>query len=245
MALEVLLEEANAVDRDGLPGEIAVMSSRINGLDAELEEAREEVGGLKADLARWDGSDEAAQAALEAQETLSTIGRLVEDYVRLRLASLVLEREVDRYQEESQGPVLRRAGEMFRVMTNHVYEDLASGFETDDRQVLMCRRANGETIGIEGLSDGTRDQLYLALRLGYLEQQLGQGEPIPLIVDDVLVNFDDARAKATLSLLGQLAEKTQILFFTHHKRLVELAREAIPAGLLGEHDLDLLGPAGS
>ena len=244
-ALEDLLEQANAVDRDSLPGEIVVISQRIMDIDCELKEAREEVGGLKAELARMDGSDEAAQAALQAQEKLSTIERLVQDYVRLRLAGLVLEREIDRYREESQGPVLRRAGEMFQAMTGDAYQGLTSGFEADDRQVLLCRRANGEVVGVEGLSDGTRDQLYLALRLAYLDQHLGQGEPLPLIVDDVLVNFDDTRAKATLTLLGQLAEKTQILFFTHHRRLVELAKESIPAGLLEEHDLDMLNRAAS
>ena len=104
----------------------------------------------------------------------------------------------------------------------------------------MCRRADGQDIGIDGLSEGTRDQLYLALRLAYLDQHLSRGESLPLVVDDVLVNFDDKRARATLGLLGQLAEKTQVLFFTHHSRLVELAREAIPGELLEEQDLDLL-----
>jgi uncharacterized protein YhaN len=245
LALEDLLAQAGAVDPDGLPGEIALVSQRIADLDGELREVRERVGGLKAELARMDGSDEAAQAALEAQEKLSTIGRLTEDYVRLRLAGLVLEREIDRYREESQGPVLRRAGDMFRAMTADAYQGLTSGFEADDRQVLLCRRANGEMVPVEGLSDGTRDQLFLALRLAYLETHLGRGETLPLIVDDVLVNFDDERAKATLVLLGQLAAKTQILFFTHHKRLVELAREAIPAGLLEEHDLDMLQGGGA
>ena len=92
--------------------------------------------------------------------------------------------------------------------------------------ILLCVRGNGEHVPVEGLSDGTRDQLYLALRLASLERHVDRNEPTPLVFDDVLVNFDDRRAHATLGLLGELSEKTQVLFFTHHSRLVELARES-------------------
>jgi uncharacterized protein YhaN len=61
------------------------------------------------------------------------------------------------------------------------------------------------------------------------------------VVDDILVNFDDDRSRAALELLGELAGKTQVLFFTHHRRLAELARSVVPVGRLQELDLDALG----
>ena len=91
---------------------------------------------------------------------------------------------------------------------------------------------------MEGLSDGTRDQLYLSLRLAALEHPMVQNESMPLIVDDVLVSFDDPRSAATLNLMGELAVESQILFFTHHQRLVELAREVIPEDRLTVHELE-------
>jgi uncharacterized protein YhaN len=80
-------------------------------------------------------------------------------------------------------------------------------------------------VGVEGMSDGTRDQLYLALRLATLEQYLANHEPLPFIVDDILIQFDDQRAEAALQVLAELSAKTQVLFFTHHWRLVELAKK--------------------
>jgi uncharacterized protein YhaN len=74
------------------------------------------------------------------------------------------------------------------------------------------------------MSSGTRDQLYLALRLASLEKYMESAEPMPFIVDDILVHFDDERSKATLGVLAELAEKTQIILFTHHRRLVEQAQ---------------------
>jgi uncharacterized protein YhaN len=74
------------------------------------------------------------------------------------------------------------------------------------------------------MSNGTRDQLYLALRLATLEWRLASGKAMPFIVDDILINFDDDRATVTLKALADLAEKNQVILFTHHLRIVEIAR---------------------
>ena len=73
------------------------------------------------------------------------------------------------------------------------------------------------------MSSGARDQLYLALRLATLEKYLATSEPMPFIVDDILINFDDQRARATLDVLADFSAKTQVLLFTHHARISEMA----------------------
>jgi uncharacterized protein YhaN len=73
------------------------------------------------------------------------------------------------------------------------------------------------------MSDGTRDQLYLALRLATLEQHLTKGEPMPFVVDDILIGFDDHRTRVCIQILAELALSTQVLLFTHHRRVLELA----------------------
>ena len=78
------------------------------------------------------------------------------------------------------------------------------------------------------MSDGTADQLFLALRLASLEQYLEHNEPLPFIVDDILLRFDDERSMATLKVLGELSQLTQVIFFTHHRHLVELVEKHLP-----------------
>ena len=73
------------------------------------------------------------------------------------------------------------------------------------------------------MSDGTRDQLYLALRLATLELHLKKAEPLPFVVDDILIAFDDSRTRACLEILAELSATTQVLLFTHHRSVVELA----------------------
>jgi len=95
----------------------------------------------------------------------------------------------------------------------------------------------GEEVRVEGMSDGTTDQLYLALRLASLETYLKNNEPMPFIVDDILIRFDDKRATAALQVLAELSTKTQVIFFTHHQHLVELAETNIDSTTLFKHSL--------
>jgi len=111
-------------------------------------------------------------------------------------------------------------------------------FNGQGQPVLMGVRPRGRgTVGVEGMSDGTADQLYLALRLAGIETYLETNEPMPLIVDDILIRFDDERAGAALEVLRRLSEKTQVIFFTHHRHLVDLAAQCIPSPAMVKHVL--------
>jgi uncharacterized protein YhaN len=88
------------------------------------------------------------------------------------------------------------------------------------------------------MSDGTADALYLSLRLASLEVHLDSHNPIPLIVDDCLVQFDDDRASAALKILSEMSTLTQVILFTHHQHLLDLAAENLPPGGFHSHRLD-------
>jgi uncharacterized protein YhaN len=107
------------------------------------------------------------------------------------------------------------------------YSGLRLAFDDRDQQVLRCQRQDGALVGVEALSDGTRDQLYLSLRLAALEQRARHEELLPIVLDDILIHFDDERARAALGVLEGFASRHQILFFTHHARLLELADSAL------------------
>ncbi len=85
------------------------------------------------------------------------------------------------------------------------------------------------------LSTGNRDQLYLALRLAALAQFMDRRGPLPLVLDDLFVHFDDPRTEAGLAVLDQLADRTQILLFTHHEQVANQASQIIDAGRLSVH----------
>ncbi len=179
----------------------------------------------------------AADAALEASAHLVNVRMLAQRWVRVRLAHGVLKREVERYRERHTGPILRGASSLFAQLTNGAWTGLEADFGDLDTPVLVCVRDDGERVGVAGLSAGTRDQLYLALRLASIEQLAAGRELLPLVMDDLLVHFDDDRARAAMRALGAFAATTQVLLFTHHARLCELAREALPPEQLRIHRL--------
>src|SRR5208337_723210 len=171
---------------------------------------------------RLQRSDESTLQAQKAEDAVARVRPAVAQYLRLRLASEVLQRAIESYREKHQGPVLSRASELFSSLTLGEHCGLTTGFGDDDKPVLVAIRKNKEQVQVEGLSDGTRDQLYLALRLAAIEHHVQTVAPCPVIFDDLLINSDDARASAALHVVSDLAKRTQVLFFTHHRRLAEL-----------------------
>jgi len=225
VALAALEVEAAAVNPDTLPAEIEVLKSRIDEeLEPQINELHVAKGEHQKELGLMDGSDAAAVLADEAQSVLVTICSHAEQYVKVKLASRILRNEIDRYRQQHQGPLLERAGAHFAVLTRGSFAGLRADFNEKDEPVLVGVRPNDERVHVEGMSSGTRDQLYLALRLAALEKYMDSAEPMPFIVDDILVHFDDDRAHATLGVLAGLAQRTQVILFTHHARLVEQAR---------------------
>jgi uncharacterized protein YhaN len=236
--IDALIHEAKDMDADALPAEIEALTRRIKALEVKRSELDQLIGSERAVLDAMDGRAEAAELAERSQGVLSELRDAVERYARVRVASNLLRKEIERYREANQGPILKRAGEIFAAFTLNSFKGLIPDFDEKDSPVLMGVRPTNEKVAVDGMSDGTSDQLYLSLRLASLEQRLLVGEPMPLILDDILINFDDDRSHATLKILMELSRKTQIIFFTHHQHLLELAKEKVGEGLLITHSLE-------
>ncbi len=236
-SIDEFIKEAENVDIDSLDSQLRNIGDEIHNYEIELSEIDRTIGGLKSELKRMDGSANAAEAKEKAEGILSGIKKDVERYLKLRIALSILRYEIDRYRERNQSPLLRRAGEIFSQLTLNSFSSIKTVYNESDKPVLVCLRPSGEMIGIDGLSEGSCDQLYLSLRLASLENYLKENEPLPFIIDDILINFDDRRAQAALRVLNELTEKTQVIFFTHHKHLVDIAEATIAKELLQVHYL--------
>jgi uncharacterized protein YhaN len=218
--------QAKDIDPDELPGRIEGLATEIEGsLDPEIQRLSETIGREKNELARMDGSGKAADLADASQQALAKIRRLTERYIRLKLATRFLREEIERYRAENQDPVLKIASRYFSELTLGSFAGLRTDIDDQGQPVLIGVRPNGNWVQVAGMSSGTRDQLYLALRLATLEWRIQSSEPMPFIVDDILINFDDQRSRATLQALSDLAAQTQVILFTHHGQILEAARE--------------------
>jgi uncharacterized protein YhaN len=206
--------------------DLVQIASQLVQINDELADTVQRQTTLSADnanalrvLSEIGGSDAAPQAEAQRQEALAQMSDVAERYVKVFTAGRLLRWSIDRYREEKQGPLLHRAGFIFSTLTSGSFRKLIVDFEREP-MVLEGLRSDGKLVGISGLSDGTRDQLYLALRLAALEMHLEQAMPLPFIADDLFINYDDVRSKAGFEALKVLSEQTQVIFLSHHDHLI-------------------------
>lgn len=225
--LDALATIAKDVEMDSVIAELFALSEEI---DQQLQPRRDDLveRKLKAQRALDDmtGDGDAADIALKIQQKMAEIREKSIDYVRLKLASRVLSEQVEHFRAMHRDPILAAAGRYLSTLTVGDYCAVQTRFDSADQAVLCAVRkrcASGAAqaqLTVDALSTGTRDQLFLALRLAALERYLdGSAEALPLVVDDILVQFDDNRARATLKALAEFSTRTQVLLFTHHERI--------------------------
>lgn len=235
--VEDFIQDSGGIDPDWIEPQVINLNEEINALEEEKSPLNQTIGEERRELKMMDGSARAVELAEDAQTILAKLETDVERYVHLMLASTVLAQAIERYREKHQGPILKRTNKLFAHLTLNSFEGVRADFDDHDNPVLVGVRMGGEEVRVEGMSDGTTDQLYLALRLASLETYLKNNEPMPFIVDDILIRFDDKRATAALQVLAELSTKTQVIFFTHHQHLVELAETNIDSSILFKHSL--------
>lgn len=220
--LKLIEDEASRFEIAGLSATIAAQEDRQKQVEGERDEAAAESGRLSREYERLQENEDSALEAQKAEDALAKIQPAIGQYLRLRIASELLSRAMESYREKHQGPVLQRASELFSLLTVGEHSGLTTTFGDEDKTVLVAVRKNREHVNVDALSDGTRDQMYLALRLAAIEDHVQTVAPCPVIFDDLLINSDDSRSAAALEVIAQLSRRTQVLFFTHHARLAEL-----------------------
>lgn len=221
------------------------IAPRVEQLDRDIRqslEVRDEaVKGIEREanaLEALDRNDDVSELATECESIAATIEDQLRELAVLRVCSVILTSGIERFREKNQDPMLLSAAAHFKAMTCDAFSGLRADLDEQGKAILVGIRAqSGESVQVSQMSDGTCDQLYLALRLASLESWLQRHEPIPFVVDDILLNFDNHRALATLERLVEIASKTQVIFFTHHRHLVELAQNNLGTDKLSVHEL--------
>lgn len=236
--LSTLRARAHEQDPSAMRARLLEIEAQLAQLDEEVGVLDQNIGGLEVGLTTVTEAPHAVPIAEEVEGELANVRALTRRYLEVRLSLSLLAREVERHRAQHQGPLVTRASALFSSLTLGRYTGLSVELDDQD-EPLLCALANtGKTVRVAGLSDGTRDQLYLALRIASIERFLAVSPALPLVLDDAFIHFDDARAEVALLALHELSKKTQILFFTHHARMVELAKRALKPSQLALHELD-------
>jgi uncharacterized protein YhaN len=228
-------EAAKDCDPDQLHAQLEELKGQKKAEEAAKDRAIDEAARHESERDRMMRGRGAAEAALKA-EIESDSARLLEAtrrYRVLKTAEAILRREIDRFRAQSQGPVLERASELFRQLTLGSFVSVEADWNDQGDDIVRARRENEELLSMDKLSSGTRDQLFLALKLATVEHLVDSGDrgAMPLVLDDILVHFDDERSHAALEALASFSKKVQVLLFTHHRRVAEAAGNLTVVGV--------------
>lgn len=230
LPLDSLRQELANTDPGQIAAEVAQLNAVVEDLVTEIARLSQEHGIQKSAFDALNGSDQGTAAEGRRQQAIAAMSDAASRYVSLQTAQMLLKWSIEKFRETRQGPMLAKASGMFQTLTQGSFSRLLVDSD-GDKPNLLGIRSDGQQVDVKGMSDGTRDQLYLALRLAALELQVDQGLRMPLIADDLFINFDDGRTGAGLTVLGELSRKMQIVFLTHHDHLVPLAKRHLGSEL--------------
>ena len=202
--LRELIERASDVDIDSLDAEVAGAEAQLARLERQLQDLDVRLGELGSDQQNMERVNGAASAAELVEQHVAELRELTARYLRLYVAAWALSEAIDAYRREHKAPLLKRADELFPRLTCGHFKGLEVSFDEADTPVLVGIRANGEKVPVKVMSTGTREQLYLALRLASLERHVDLHGPMTVILDDVVLHSDPKRKSAILGALADL-----------------------------------------
>jgi uncharacterized protein YhaN len=238
---EAFIAACQATEITSARSEILELQAKTEELEALLDVQREELRTHDAWLRSNPTLEKVANEELQLQGTLGELSALVREHVKTRLAAEVLHRSMQRYRDENQSELLKAGGEIFSRLSNGAYSGIRSEISNDGVAELLAARGDKSTVPLACLSDGALDRLYLALRIATLERHFLHHPPMPFIVDDIFVMFDDDVTLAALQELARVSETTQVIIFTHHSHVVELALNGLGDRCV-THELTQTGP---
>lgn len=236
--LDELVASLEDVDADGLAVRIQSLSGQLTQLNDEVATAASAHGDARRVFAGLEAqSGSSADAASDAEQARAELAVLAEDFILKRTEAVTLRWAIEQYRERHQDPMLLRASEIFRRLTIGRYAALRIDSDGPNSRLLGLRDDGRTVVDVGAMSEGTTDQLFLALRLAAVEQSIAAGVRLPFLADDLFVNFDDERSEAGFRVLAELARSTQVLFFTHHPHLAAIARSVVGEDLHSECSL--------
>jgi uncharacterized protein YhaN len=240
LGVDALIKQADAEDSDSLHVEVQTLAEEIEGFQAERDSARDVLNDARKTRGKLErATDDAALAKQFSVNALATVIGQSERFIRLQHSISFLRAQVEAYRKKSQGPMIEKTSEFFSTLTNGAFSGVGAQQDDEDpdqinlvalRDPIDDPGGTPDALKTQALSEGTRDQLYLALRMAAIDIHLEHHAPMPLILDDVLMTFDDSRSLEFFRLMKKLSRKTQVIIFTHHQHTAKMAEEFVSNG---------------
>ncbi len=214
--------DTEAVEAAELTEQLTALAGQVEALAAEQRSADEA-------MLRSEAETNTAAAASRRESGVAALSNAAEQALVLHAAICLLRAGLDRQRELSESGMVGRIGAAFNAITAGAYAGVTVEESGRGQRLVAVEADGGGRKQLDELSEGSRDQLYLALRIVALEEFAAGSPAPPFIADDVLQTFDDARTLASLRALVDLSRHVQVIAMTHHPHVAALAG-SLPKG---------------
>ena len=205
-------------EQAGLREEVTRLEVKLTSMAGELKSRNNELGEKKSDIKKIEGESELAEEMTRLEIERQKLTDAYKEWITGKIALRMLMEVREKYEKEKQPVIIQNSIRHFDGITGGRYKRIHVALEKRDITVFDSREAS-KTIG--QLSRGTREQLLISLRLGFIEEYELRAEPLPVVADEILVNFDLHRAKKTAEIFQEFSENRQFLLFTCHPMTVD------------------------
>lgn len=202
---------------------LEMLNLELEDIERDLVSVAENMGRLKQEYQNAKTDRTSAQLRFRREQIQEQIRQAGASWFSTELSTVGIDQLRSEFERTSQPETLAIASDYLRQLTNDKYTNIWTPL---GEQFPKIDDDQGHTLTVDDLSSGTREQLFLAIRLAMVERFRNQGVQLPMILDDVLVNFDQERTRAAIKTLNAVAAKgQQILLFTCHLHLTQLFEE--------------------
>ncbi|BBH19367.1 hypothetical protein Back11_07120 [Paenibacillus baekrokdamisoli] len=165
---------------------------------------------------------------VEREQALAGLEQLIKRYTRLSTSMTMIKRTKRIMEEQRQPAVLREASRFMAILSEDKYRRI---FVPEGEQTIQVELADGRVVDSQFLSRGTAEQLYLAMRFALADEAAASAD-LPMILDDLFVNFDRKRLEAAVHVVQELSERRQIILLTCHDHVRDLMVDKLPTAKL-------------
>ncbi|MEZ6134298.1 MAG: hypothetical protein R3C53_05235 [Pirellulaceae bacterium] len=225
-SLEQFLKRLATADDAKLELEIQEIQRELDRLDESRKQADQQVGSLTQRIEHLANNTVALRTQQLLQDMRGELAAMVDQWVVQRLAEELLARAIERFAADHEPALLQYTREFLLKLTHGRYASVEH--DAGKQGGFIVRNARDESFTPDQLSTGTREQLYLAIRMAFITHHSEHHEPLPVIMDDCFVNFDDRRVGHTLEAIAGWNQAIQTILLTCHWRVVQCLAEFAP-----------------
>ena len=216
------IKSISATNPEEIEFQLGQTSEKIEGLKAELEHKNQAIGELRTKIEQLSSSEDLLVCQSQIELKKQQLYDYSREWVKLQIPLFALEKAISKYENTRQPGVIKAAKRIFSTITDGAYTAIIKPVDSDELHIMD---SSGVSKSVVEMSRGTKEQLYLAMRLGLIGEYEIRSEPMPIITDDILVNFDDDRGPLAIKALEEFSRDRQIIVLTCHKDAIDMYKQ--------------------